>query len=188
MVGKSNLCPLAADSPGQLDVLGHDGDPLGVDGAQVGVLKETNQVGLAGLLESHDGRALEPQVGLEVLGNLSDQALEGELADEKLSGLLIPPDLSQGDSTGPVSVGLLDASGGGGAFACSLSGQLLPGGLASCRLAGGLLGTSHVEGSDKTDCYRRPPTPFIYSQCAQTHTHTRAHSHKGRTRQKQNAV
>ena len=146
VVGKSNLCPLAADSPGQLDVLGHDGDPLGVDGAQVGVLKETNQIGLAGLLESHNGRALEPQVGFEVLGNLSHQTLEGELADEKLSGLLIPPDLSQGDGTGPVPVGLLDASGGGGALASGLGGQLLPGGLASGGLTGGLLGTSHVNG------------------------------------------
>ena len=45
------LCTLATDPPGQLDVLGHDGDTLGVDGAQVGVLKQTDQVGLAGLLK-----------------------------------------------------------------------------------------------------------------------------------------
>ena len=44
------LSALSADSPGQLDVLGHDGHPLGVDGAQVGVLKETDKVGLRGLL------------------------------------------------------------------------------------------------------------------------------------------
>ena len=155
-----SLGALSADAAGQLDVLGHDGDTLGVDGAQVGVLEQTDQVGLAGLLESHDGGALEPQVGLEVLGNLSDQALEGELADEKLSGLLIPPDVTQGDSTGPVSVGLLDASGGGGALASGLGGQLLPRGLASGRLTGGLLGTSHVNGSDETDG-AFPPTLFI---------------------------
>ena len=143
MVGKSNLRPLAADSPGQLDVLGHDGDPLGVDGAQVGVLKETNQVGLAGLLESHDGRALEPQVGLEVLGNLSDQALEGELADEKLSGLLVSSDLTESDGAGPVTMGLLDATGGRGGFTGSLGSQLLPWRLSSSGFTGGLLGTSH---------------------------------------------
>ena len=67
------LSALATDTAGQLDVLGHDGHPLGVDGAQVGVLEETHQVGLAGLLQSHDGRALEPQVGLEVLGDLPPQ-------------------------------------------------------------------------------------------------------------------
>jgi hypothetical protein len=32
-----------------------DGDTLGVDGAQVGVLKERDKVGLNGLLESADG-------------------------------------------------------------------------------------------------------------------------------------
>ena len=46
----AGLGPLAADPPGQLDVLGHDGHPLGVDGAQVGVLEQADQVGLAGLL------------------------------------------------------------------------------------------------------------------------------------------
>ena len=53
MVGGTCNClsPLAADPPGQLDVLGHDGDPLGVDGAQVGVLEQPHQVRLAGLLK-----------------------------------------------------------------------------------------------------------------------------------------
>jgi len=141
------LSTLATDSPGQLDVLGHDGDPLGMDGTQVGVLKEANQVGLAGLLKSHDSRALEPQVSLEVLGNLPDQALEGQLADEQLSGLLVPPDLTEGHCARPVPVGLLDASGGRGALPSGLGGQLLPGGLASSGLPSSLLGASHVEDS-----------------------------------------
>ena len=47
----SQLGPLSPDPPGQLDVLGHDGDPLGVDGAQVGVLEEADQVGLGSLLK-----------------------------------------------------------------------------------------------------------------------------------------
>ena len=45
-----DLGPLSSDPPGQLDILWHDGHTLGVDGAQVGVLEETNQVSLAGLL------------------------------------------------------------------------------------------------------------------------------------------
>ena len=40
-------------------------------------------------------------------------------------------------------MGLLDTAGAGGGFTGSLGGQLLPGGLASSRLTGGLLGTSH---------------------------------------------
>ena len=90
-MGKSgNLSTLSTDTAGQLDVLGHDGDPLGVDGTQVGVLKETHEVSLASLLQSHDSRALEPQVSLKILSNLANKTLEGELADEQLGRLLIP--------------------------------------------------------------------------------------------------
>ena len=50
-MGIWSLGPFSSDSPSQLDILWHDGHTLGVDGAQVGVLKETNQVSLAGLLK-----------------------------------------------------------------------------------------------------------------------------------------
>jgi len=106
----SFLCTLSTDPPGQLDVLGHDGDTLGVDGAQVGVLEQPNQVGLAGLLQGTDGSGLEPQVSLEVLSNLPDQPLEGQLADQQLSGLLVTPDLTESDCAGPVPMGLLHSS------------------------------------------------------------------------------
>ena len=66
-----------------MDVFGHDCDTLGVDGAKIGVLEQTNQVGLAGLLESHDGGALETEVGLEVLSDLPDQTLEWKLEERK---------------------------------------------------------------------------------------------------------
>merc|ERR1712154_82514 len=85
----TELGTLSPDPPGQLNVLGHDGDPLGVDGAEVSVLEETHKVGLTGLLESHDGRTLEAEIGLEVLGNLPHETLERKLADEQLSGLLV---------------------------------------------------------------------------------------------------
>ena len=50
-----DLRALTADATGQLDVLGHDGDTLGVDGAQVGVLEQADQVGLARLLQGQHG-------------------------------------------------------------------------------------------------------------------------------------
>ena len=46
-----DLGSLSPDSPGELDVLWHDGHTLGVDGAQVGVLEQPDQVGLTGLLK-----------------------------------------------------------------------------------------------------------------------------------------
>ncbi|OEL31418.1 histone H3.2, partial [Dichanthelium oligosanthes] len=71
-----------------LDVLGHDGDVLGVDGAEVGVLEEPDEVGLGRLLQCGDGGALEAEVGLEVLRDLPHQALERQLADQRLRALL----------------------------------------------------------------------------------------------------
>jgi len=139
------LGALSTDAAGELDVLGHDGDTLGVDGAQVGVLEEANEVGLGGLLEGEDGGSLEAQVGLEVLGDLADEALEGELPDEELGGLLVPADLAKGDGSRAVPVGLLDSTGGGGGLAGGLGGELLPGSLSSGGLTGGLLGTGHFE-------------------------------------------
>ena len=95
------------------------------------------------------------------LWNLSHQTLEGQLADEELSGLLVSPDLTESNGSWPVSVGLLDSSGSGGRFTGSLGGQLLPGGLASGGLPCGLLGTGHCDSSDETDASPCPAAGFI---------------------------
>jgi histone H3 len=96
---RRHLRALATEAAGQLDVLGLDSDTLGVDGAQVGVLEQGDEISLDGLLEGTDGGGLEAEVGLEVLGDLTDQTLEGELADEQLSGLLVATDLTESDGT-----------------------------------------------------------------------------------------
>jgi len=128
-----------------LDVLWHDGNSLGVDGAQVGVFEETNQVGFRGLLEGSNSGSLEAEIRLEVLSDFSDESLEGELSDEELSRLLVATDFSQSDGSGSESVGLLDSSRSGATnvLACSLGGDGLAWGLASSGLTSGLLGTSH---------------------------------------------
>ena len=139
----SGLSTLATDAARQLDILGHDGHTLGVDGAQVGVFKQTNQVGLAGLLQGHDCAALEAKIGLEVLSDLTNQTLERQLADEQFRALLVATDLTQRDRSGAVAMRLLHTSGGRGALASRLSGQLLAGRLATRGLASRLLGTRH---------------------------------------------
>ena len=103
----SSLGTLATDAAGQLNVLGHNCHTLGMDGCQVGVLEQANQIGLSCLLKGKDCRRLEAQVGLEVLGNLPDQTLERQLADQQLRGLLVLANLTQGDGTRAVSVRLL---------------------------------------------------------------------------------
>jgi hypothetical protein len=91
-----------------------------VDSAQVGILEQANKIGLSCFLKSEDGSRLETKIRLEVLGDLTNKALERSLSDEKVSGLLVLADFAEGDSSGAVAMGLLDTTGGGGRLAGSL--------------------------------------------------------------------
>ena len=119
-----HLCSLSADSAGQLNVLGHDGDALGVDGAQVGVFKQTNKVSLASFLKSHHSGALETQIGLEILSDFSHKTLEGQLADQQLGRFLVTTDLTKSYCTRPVTMRFLDSTCGRSAFTSCLCGEL----------------------------------------------------------------
>ena len=78
--------------------------------AEVGVLEEADEVSLGRLLEGKDGGGLEPEVavvGLVVLGDLANKALEGDLADEQIGALLVLSDLAESTGTRPEAVRLL---------------------------------------------------------------------------------
>jgi hypothetical protein len=70
-----------------------------MDRCQVGVFKETNKVGLTGFLECTDGRRLESQVGLEILGNLTDETLERELSNQELGRFLVTTNLTESNGS-----------------------------------------------------------------------------------------
>lgn len=140
----SCLSTFSTDTTSQLDVFGHDGDTLGVDGAQVGVFEKSDQVSLASLLEGHDSRALEPQVGLEILGDFTDETLEWEFPDEELGALLVPTDFSESYCSGPVPVGFLYSSGGWCTLTSGFGSQLFTWSLSSSGFTGSLLCTSHL--------------------------------------------
>ena len=140
-----HLCTLTTDTTSKLDITGHDGDTLGVDGAEVGILKEGDEVSLRSLLEGKESRSLETELGLEVLSDLTDETLEGHATDEELSALLITTDLTEGDGTGAETVslllsGLLGLLLAGG----SLGGNGLAGSLAGGGLTCSVLCASHV--------------------------------------------
>jgi len=126
-----------------LDILGHDGDSLGVDGTKVGVLEETNQVSLRGLLEGEDGGGLESELLVERVGDFSDESLEWELPEEEVSGLLVPSDFSEGDCSWSESVWFLDTTSGSGGFSGGLSGEGLLGGFGGGGFSSGLLSSGH---------------------------------------------
>ena len=125
------LGTFTSDTASELDVLWHDGDTLGVDSAQVGVLEKTDQVSFACLLKSQYGRALETQISLEVLGDFTYKTLEWQFPDEELSALLVPSDFTEGDGSGPVSVWFFNSTGGWCTLTCGLGSQLLSWGLAT---------------------------------------------------------
>ena len=114
-----------------------------MDGAEVGVLEETDHVSLRGLLEGKDSRGLESEVVSELRGNLSDESLEWEFSDEELSGFLESSDLSEGNSSWSESVWLLDSTGGLGLLGGSLVSDVLSWVLGSGVLSSGLLGSGH---------------------------------------------
>ena len=92
-----------------MHILRHNRDALGVDGAQVRVLKQTDQIGLGRLLQCHQGRALEAQIIVELLRQLAHEPLEGQLANQQLRALLVVADLAKRDRARAVPVRLLDA-------------------------------------------------------------------------------
>ena len=78
-----------------------------MDGAQVRVLEEADEVCLGSLLQGADGGALETQVGLEVLRDFTNQALERQFPDQQLSRLLVSSDLTESHGTRPENTSLL---------------------------------------------------------------------------------
>jgi hypothetical protein len=70
-----------------------------MDSSQVGVFEETNEVRLTGFLECSDGGRLESQVCLEILGNLTNETLEGELSDQELSRFLVTTNFTESDGS-----------------------------------------------------------------------------------------
>ena len=106
-----HLETLSTDAARELDVLGHDGHALGMNRAEVGVLEERHKVRLRRLLQRHDGVRLEAEVRPHVLRHLAHEALERQLADQKLRGLLVLADHTQRHGSRTVAVRLLHTVG-----------------------------------------------------------------------------
>ncbi|KAG0572236.1 hypothetical protein KC19_VG078500 [Ceratodon purpureus] len=131
--------PLAPDATSQLNILRHDSHTLSMNSAQVRVLEQPNQVCLGSLLQCQYRRALKSQIRLEILRDLTYQALERQLPDQQLRRLLVLANLPKRHRPGSVSVRLLHSAGGGRRFPGRLGSELLPGRLPSGRLASRLL-------------------------------------------------
>jgi len=139
----THLGALPTDAAGQLNVPRQDSHALGVDGAEVGVLKQAHHVRLGRILESKDGRGLEAEIRPEVLGQLTHKALEGELAKEETGRLLVPTDLTEGDSARAIATDLLGRLKSRSTLPGALQRQELARRLAALVLAGMMTAACH---------------------------------------------
>ncbi len=115
-----------------------------MDGAEVGVFEETNEVGLGGFLECEHSGGLESQVVLEFAGNFSNESLERKFSDEEFSALLESSDFSESNCARSESVCLLDSTGLDGCLLGLFVCNVLSGSFATGVLSCGLLCSCHV--------------------------------------------
>lgn len=99
---------LSTNTTSERHITRHNGHTSSMDGAQVRVLKESDQVRFARLLQCRDRRRLEAQIGLEVLSDLANETLERQLADQKLGRFLELADLAKRYCAGTPAVSFLD--------------------------------------------------------------------------------
>lgn len=57
---------------------------MGVNGAEIGVFEETDQISLGGFLESQHGLRLESHVRSDAAGDVLDDSLEWQLSDQQI--------------------------------------------------------------------------------------------------------
>lgn len=94
----------------QLHVFRHNRNAFGVNGSQIGVFVERDQIRLGRLLQSAKSGGLEAQIVFGVLSNFANQALKRQLANQKFCSLLILSDLAQRHCSRSKTVRLLDSS------------------------------------------------------------------------------
>ena len=96
---------------------------------------------------------MEPEIHVVLLGDLANQPLEGKLANQQVGCFLIPPYLTEGNSTRSIAAADFTTP-AGESVTClptgkqmtlpgGLGGEVLSWGLAASRLACCLLGTRH---------------------------------------------
>lgn len=95
----NDLSAFTANSPCQLYIFWHDRDTFGVNGAQIRVFEQADQVSFRRFLKGTYSGALKAQIGFEILRDFTNQTLKRQFPDEQLCRLLVSSDFSQSYST-----------------------------------------------------------------------------------------
>jgi len=99
---------LATDAASKLYVLGENGDAPAVDGTEIDVFKQPDEVGLGSRLKGMQGMGVAAHVGAEAAHDFPGETLKRKLANEQMRRLLVLADLAESDGARTVAVGLLD--------------------------------------------------------------------------------
>ena len=78
-----------SDTSHQLDISRHNHHSFRVDGTQVGVFKESHQIGFSGFLQGYYHRGSKSYIYFESLCNFSDQSLERQFLYQKVGTSLV---------------------------------------------------------------------------------------------------
>ena len=105
---------VSADSSGEVHILLEDSGALGVDGTEVGVLEDSDDVSFRSFLEGKESLRLESELVVKIRADASDKSLERGAWKEVADRFLIFLNLSEGDGTWLISscLLLLDSSSG----------------------------------------------------------------------------
>lgn len=91
----------ATKSHGKLNILGHNGNSLGMNGAKVHVLKDSYKVCFGSFLKVHEGGTLKTsKSGVrngspDIFRNFAHESLERRLGEQEVCRLLIATNLSK---------------------------------------------------------------------------------------------
>lgn len=133
---------LPADAASELNVAWHDRHTLRVKRAAIGVLKQPDEISFTCFLQSEHGRRLEPQVRLaNVLRDLANEPLEGQLSNQQARRLLVAANFAKSNGAGLVPARQYFAGSVGLAARCD---RLVPRGLG--RTAVGQLHATYLCG------------------------------------------
>ena len=91
------VVPVTSDPSSQVHVLLHHCGAVGVNGAQLAVLEQLDQVALGGFLKSSEGLLLEAELIVDARADLSDEPLEGGPRKKLGDIALVLLDLSESD-------------------------------------------------------------------------------------------
>ena len=124
---------VSADSSGDVHVLFHHSDAIGMDGTEIGVLEHTCEIGFSRFLKSNQSLRLEADVRVDTRADGSNQSVEWGTWQKHGRLLLVPSDFSEGDSAWSPSAHLfLDSTSGwsgllvgGSGFGAELGGRHL---------------------------------------------------------------